>query len=310
MNRKITIWKRFFLLCFLSLTATSAMAEEKNMYIPLGEYEYVTLESRTVQSPSLGAMVIGEDFLISGIYKYGSFIDESPQGYPGHYHSIDTMFETHWGKHQVLSSFKTESDEPFTGGWATLQATGIYNYQVMKGKKLNVRLGLGASLGDFGIDLDNGKNWPLIPVPYLGMEYRSRIIQADFSFVFGPNLSLTIFPERKIRFTGEAEINNYRDLQDLIFTTSVHYRFFSGADSSNDFAGVAVGITNTGFGFTPGGGDEPYEIQYYSVFSELDLTLLKISGGYCFNGQERLGKASPEDLGNGYFMNIQAMYQF
>ncbi|MDX9801610.1 MAG: hypothetical protein RBT69_09770 [Spirochaetia bacterium] len=310
MNTISSYWSRLVLSGLLCLAAIPVMAEEKIMYIPLGGYEYAALESRALQSPSLGAMIIGEDFFISGIYKHGSFSEKTPPGYPEHYHSIDTMLEAHKGRHQILSCFKTESDQPVAGGWATFQTTAIYNYQMISSENFNFRLGLGAALGDFGIDMEDGSNWPLIPVPFLGIEYSSRIIKADFSFVVGPNLSITIFPESKIRLSGEAEVNNYRDLQDLIFKAALHYRFFSGEDSADDFAGISAGIKNSSFSFTPGGSDKSYEFQYYSVFTELDLTLLKVSGGYAFNGQERLGEERPSKTGNGYFISLQAMYQF
>ncbi|QEN06702.1 hypothetical protein EXM22_01350 [Oceanispirochaeta crateris] len=286
------------------------MAKEKSFYIPLAGYEYINLHTRAIHSPRVGAIVIGDDFFISGIYKYDSFSKESPQGFPDHYHSIDTIFETHKGNHQFISCFKTESDQPITGGWATLQLAGIYNFQFINSEKINLKLGLGAALGDFGIDLKNGENWPLVPIPFLSVEYNSRAMKADFSFIVGPVLSVTIFPERKIQLHGEAEISDYRDMQDLIFTTALQYRFLTSADGTDEMAGVSVGIKNSNFGFTPGGSDKPYEIQYYSAFTELDLTLIKISGGYSFKGQERLGEESLSECGDGYFMNLQVLYQF
>ena len=310
MNTISTYWTRLFLAGLLCLAAIPAMAGEKIMFLPLGGYDYVALKSRALQSPSAGGIAIGEDFFISAVYKYGSFAEKTPPGTPGYFHSIDTMAEAHTGKHQWLSSFKTESDQPVTGGWATMQATVLYNHETVIREHLKLRLGFGASLGDFGIDMEDGSTWPLIPVPFLGIEYKSRIVIADFSFVVGPNLSFTVFPENKIRLTGEAELNNYRDLQDLVFTAALHYRFFAGENSEKDFAGISAGVKNSSLGFTPGGSDESYEYQYYSVFTELDLTLLKISGGYAFNGQERLGDQSPSQTGNGYFISLQAMYQF
>ena len=305
-----TYCSRVFIAGLFFLTTIPVFSEESIMYIPVAGYDYIALESRSLQSPSLGAIILGENFLLSGIYKHSTFSEKAPTGFPEDFHSIDTMLEVHSGRHQLLSCFKTESDQPVSGGWATLQATAIYNYQIIQSEEFVFRLGAGASLGDFGIDMKDGGNWPLIPVPFLGMEYNSPIINAQFDFVTGPHLSVMLFPQSRVRLSGEGEINNFRDLQDLIFTAAVHYRFFPGEDAANDFAGVSAGFSNNNLGFTPGGSDEPYEFQYYSLFTELDLSLLKITGGYAFNGQERLGEDTLSETGDGYFISLQAMYQF
>ena len=305
-----TYCSRLFIAGLFFLKVIPVFSEESIMYIPVAAYDYIALESRSLESPSLGAIILGENFLLSALYKQSTFSEEAPHDLAEDFHSIDTMLEVHTGRHQLLGCFKTESDQPVSGGWATLQATAIYNYQIIKSDEFVFRLGAGASLGDFGIDMKDGGNWPLIPVPFLGIEYNAPVLNAQFDFVTGPHLSVMLFPQSRVRLSGEAEINNYRDLQDLLFTAAVHYRFFPGEDSANDFAGVSAGISNNNLGFTPGGSDESYEFQYYSLYTELDLSLLKITGGYAFNGQEHPGDGSVSKTGDGYFISLQAMYQF
>ena len=118
------------------------------------------------------------------------------------------------------------------------------------------------------------------------------------------------YQQGKFRCSGDIRIDQFRDIRDLIFEAALHYRFFSAEDPSGDFAGIAAGVKNDSFGFTPGGSDESYEIQYGAVFTELDLSILKITGGYAFGGRERFGDSLSEESGDGYFLTFQGMYQF
>ena len=58
------------------------------------------------------------------------------------------------------------------------------------------------------------------------------------------------------------------------------------------------------------GGDESVEVHYYSVFGAIDLSLLKITGGYAFGGRELYREEIKNDTGEGYFVSVQGMYQF
>jgi len=85
-----------------------------------------------------------------------------------------------------------------------------------------------------------------------------------------------------------------------------------------DLAGIALGIKNDNYGAFKLGEydrnlveeDESIEIHYNALFGELDLTLLKITGGYAFNGRELYREEDTGNLGDGYFLSIQGMYQF
>jgi len=85
-----------------------------------------------------------------------------------------------------------------------------------------------------------------------------------------------------------------------------------------DFAGIAVGIKNDNYGAFDLGehnknypeDEETFETHYNSVFGVLDLTLLKITGGYAFNGRELYREEDTKDTGEGYFLSIEGMYQF
>lgn len=301
---------RMLLAVFMFLSAFPVKSEESNMYIPLARYDYIAFDSQAIRTAGLGSVLIGETFTIFGTYKYSSFSEPAPPGYPETFHSINIMVETHKDKHQVVTNFISESDQPVSGGWVTFQGSAIYIYQLVKNEKWSIGLGLGMALGDFGIDLEGGGNWPLLPIPYLGIGYTTSLIKGEFSFVSGPSLSFTFFPEKRFSISGEFQMEKFRDLRDLIFTAGLHFRFFTEDDPSGDIAGIAIGVRNNNSGFTPRGSDDSYEMQYYSLFTELDLAILKITGAYAFKGRERLGDNLILERGDGFFLNLQALYQF
>ncbi|MBC8485645.1 MAG: hypothetical protein ISS28_00585 [Candidatus Cloacimonetes bacterium] len=47
-----------------------------------------------------------------------------------------------------------------------------------------------------------------------------------------------------------------------------------------------------------------------AVFGMIDLSLLKITGGYAFQGIELYREEDTRDMGDGYFLSIEGMYQF
>ncbi|HKK64222.1 MAG TPA: hypothetical protein VJ967_00110, partial [Clostridia bacterium] len=64
------------------------------------------------------------------------------------------------------------------------------------------------------------------------------------------------------------------------------------------------------YSFAAEGKDEPVEVNYYSVFGTLDITLLKCTGGYVFDSRERYNGNDSSTLGRGYFLSFEGMYQF
>jgi hypothetical protein len=297
-----------FLLFIIS--AVPGICEEEVNYVPMAGWEYIAFGSQAVSCPGLGAVVSGEYSTFSGIYKNACLTENPPLTDSSRIHSIDIMLGARMGRHQVVSSFISESDQPVTGGWATFQSALIYIFQLIKNETLVISLGAGAALGDFGIDLKNGNNWPLLPIPYISFEYSSSILDARFMFVSGPCINITVFPENRFRISGEVKIDNVMELKDVGFNTAVHYRLFTEDDLYGDFAEISAGLKSDSFEFTPGGGSAKYAYKYYSLFSEIDLSIFKISGGFSFNGREQMGKLLLSEPDNGKFLSIVGMYKF
>ena len=303
--------KRVFSCCILLiLLSTAVAAEDRTDYVSLFGYDLLSLESRQHHSFGAGGAILGEEFTFLGLYRRQSLAKIPVPDFPGGYHSVDLLYDTDRGRHQIVGLFKSESDQPVAGGWTTFQAAAVYGYEVVATDALTLALGGGLAVSDFGIELEGGGSWPVLPVPFIRASYESRFVKGGFDFITGPNLSLTFFPASQLRLAGEARMDQFRDERDLIFTTALEYRFFAQDHPAGDIAGIALGFKNDILGFTPGGSDEPYELTHYALFAELDVTLLSIGAGFAFQGRERYGEEIVRKAGDGYFFSVQGMYQF
>lgn len=293
----------------LLLTLSPVWAEESHVY-PLVKYDYASLGSQGLHSPALGFMRTSNDTMFFGIYTLHTFTEPLRSDYPELYHSADLLYDGGKGKHRFLYLFKSEAEEPVIGGFNSFQTAAVYGYRLVDTPKTSLVLGGGLAVSDFGIELEDGGTWPLIPVPLIRFTHDSRLLSASFDFITGPNLSLTLWPESRVRVKGDFRMDQFRDIQDLVFEFALLYRFFEKDHPTGDFAGIEAGVKNEAYGFAVSGKEDPVEVNYYSVFGALDLTLLKLSGGYVFQSRERYSDDDTESLGDGYFLSLEALYQF
>lgn len=312
--------KNISMLVILFMISTAAIAEEQNnttkdevKIIPVVQYDYLSLDSQSIQSPGTGLILQSDDVMFVGVYTRHTFGEELSYDYPDVYHTIDTLLDGKIERHQYLGIFKSESDLPVAGGLHTFQAAAVYGYEVIAGGQLSLVLGGGLAVSDFGIERSNGEPWPVIPVPLVRMNYSAEWIKAKFECITSPNLSFTLAPESRLRLSGDLRMDQTRDMRDLIFDVALAYRFFKPGHEMGDFAGVSAGFKNDNYGaFCLKGkdGEESIEVHYYSVYGTLDLSLLKITCGYAFNGRELYREEYKVDAGSGYYVSVQGLYQF
>jgi hypothetical protein len=240
---------------------------------------------------------------------YQSYLfKENQNRYPNVYHAITSMAERKIKRHQMLGLFRSLSDEPVYGGLRTFQAALGYGYELVRNN--SVSLTLGAALGISEFDIGGGVTTPVFPFPLVRLGFTSSLINISFDFLTSPSLDIVIAPENRIRVNGSFYMVYYRDIQDLLFDCTLWYRFFTKKHAMGDFAGIGVGIKNSGEDFKLSEKDKIYEMNYYSVFGILDLSFLELSGGYIFNSGERHGNNAAQSLGGGYFISAQLAWQF
>jgi len=53
-----------------------------------------------------------------------------------------------------------------------------------------------------------------------------------------------------------------------------------------------------------------YSFQYYSVYGEINASLVKLRAGYNFDGEKRINKDVKGEMYKGLFASVQAMFMF
>jgi hypothetical protein len=234
-------------------------------------------------------------------------------GHSGLYHDVDFIVESKIGPHLIQGIFSTFSDKPVYGGFQTTYTSIGYGYELIKKENLNLTLGLALGVGDYGINLPNGSIWPLLPMPIIRFNFNSPIINIAFNF---PEFKFVLLPESKIRMTGTVHLDVYKfhDIHDFKFDSILWYRFFDKNFVAGDFLGFGLGVQNVGQNdgtdFMLGEKPKKYDMNYYSVFGILDAGLLKLSGGYIFYSREVYDANYSRPTGKGWFISVQALYQF
>jgi hypothetical protein len=315
--------KKVCFLFALILGASACFAEDSKaglIIAPLVNYEYLHLSGQQFHAPGEGVSFIYGDeqklFFAQALAKQYIMGQDTKAGYEGPYHSDTLTLVQKIKRHQFMAFLDTSSNEPVYGGLRTFTAGIGYDYELLRNDHHSLALGGVLAVTDTGITFGDGKIWPVMPLPSIKYELRSQLLTLQASYMTKLQLDFTILPESKIRLTSSFSMEEYRSITDLFFDCTLWYRFFDKNSKRGDFAGLGAGIKNTGLCFDFGEEDKSYELQYYSVYGTLDLSMLRISGGYSFRGREILDSSGgdsigkSQSLGNGYFVSVQLVYAF
>jgi hypothetical protein len=316
------------LMCVLVFMPLLGFAEEGNgsedtdgkgySIIPLATYEFVSVGKQRYHVPGGGLVFMKGDqapppeternsLMIAAFYQ-SYFLKENQEGYPDPYHNITAMAEGKIRRHQLLGIFRSPSDKPVYGGLRTFQAAFGYGYELVRNNSLSLTLGAAVGVSEF--DIGGGVTTPVFPFPLVRLGFSSPWVNISFDYLTTPALDIVIAPEKRIRMNGSFQMVYYRDIRDLLFDCTLWYRFFNREYEMGDFAGIGVGIKNSGEDFKLSEKGKTYEMGYYSVFGTIDLSFLELSGGYIFNSRERYGNNAARPLGSGYFIGVQLAWQF
>jgi hypothetical protein len=291
-------------------------------FLPIVSYDYLRLDNQEAHIPAIGFGLmkgkadtpfaeVGRRFFTLLMYQPVFFQSETVPGYSRTFHQIDFLFDGRIGRQQFLGLLKAASDKPLAGGLHTFQAGAGWGYEIIRRSNVSLILGAVLCVGDFGIDLPNGEPLPLMPLPLVRFGLDTRFLDLSFDFLTGPNFSFTIAPESRIRLSGDMRMDNYRGLGDILCEYTLWYRFFSPEHQLGDFAGIGIGLKNESLGFDLSADrDKALEIQNTSVFAVLDFSFLKLSGGYIFDSRLLVDEAQRDKREKGFYLSVQAMYQF
>ncbi|MDR3238123.1 MAG: hypothetical protein LBT84_06445 [Spirochaetia bacterium] len=323
--------KKLILILFVFLQAASVFAENNEngySYIPLLNYEFVSVEGQKYHAPGAGLLLLHGDqspkysevpdnFLIGILYKT-AILDNPPLNYSNLYHDILFVFERRIKRHTIQVVLNSSSDEPVYGGLQTTQSHIGYGFEFLRKEKIDFTIGAFLLVRDYGIDLPNGGTWPVLPVPLVRFNFYSSIVHLSLNYF---KFTLVAAPESQFRLAGSINLDslNISDGHDTLFDCIFWYRFFKKDYKLGDFAGIGIGIKNSGpsgpdglgaRSFSLGEKNKIYDMNYYSVFGVLDVSFFKISGGYIFYSRERYDTNTMKETGKGFFVSTQVLYKF
>jgi hypothetical protein len=316
--------KKIILALFFIVLYTANIFAEDNRIIPILNYEFFSVERQKYHLPGGGGLIFLKgnyssaweekpDNLMIGLFYKPFILKEIMAGYSELYHDFDFIVEKKIDSHLFQGIFSTFSDKPIYGGFQTIYTSIGYGYELIRRENLNFTLGFALGVGDFGINMPNGNIWPVLPMPIIRLNFESSTINFSLDF---PEFKLVFLPESKIRMTGTGHMDIYKfhDIHDFKFNSILWYRFFDKDFTAGDFLGIGLGIQNIGQNdgtdFILGEKPRKYDMNYYSVFGILDAGLLKISSGYIFYSREVYDASNSKPTGKGWFISVQALYQF
>ncbi len=270
----------------------------------------LSLDEQEIQSSGAGFAANGEDWSLTGVVTQHRFNHALALDFPQTYQSVDVMLDVKDGRYQYLGAIKQDVDQASSDRISAYQFGAALGYQTVHEERLSVVLGGGLVMGDLEMGSPVGDSWKAMVVPLLRVNYTGEQIESKFEFLTSPNLSFTLFPNERVRLSGDFRMEKMRDERDLLFELSVQYRLFDAESPLGDFAGISLGVKNDQVGeFAVGPQDdgETLEIHYRSLFATLDLSILKVTIGYAFDGRALYREDNEHDIGDGAFFSLQGV---
>nr|AGS53711.1 hypothetical protein [uncultured bacterium contig00068] len=317
---RIFFCSAFFLLLFFGIATAifgqDVVQETPSLFLlPFG-YDFLRFEENAVHNPALGVgFLSGEqdipfdkvDRRFFGLALYRPLIFTTPPfEIPKYIHQIETLFDGRIQRHQLLFIFKSSSDKPVYGGLHTFQGAAGWGYEIVRKPQMSLILGGVIAVTDFGITLPSGAAWPVLPLPFIRFGIDTQWFALSFDFLTGPNLEFTVAPKERIRFTADMRMDYYRSITDLIYEFTLWYRLFTPEHKLGDFAGIGLGVKNDSMDFTLAN-NMSFELQQTSVFAVVDLSLVKIQGGWIFDSRYITNDQKNGSPGSGFFVSIQGI---
>jgi hypothetical protein len=283
------------------------------LFMPIG-YDFLQLEEQAIHSAAGGiGFMYGEQdqpfdqvknrFFGMAMYMPFVFTETPNPDMPKVYHEIRGVFDGRLGRHQILALLSANSDLPIYGGLNTFRSGGGWGYEVIRKPHASLILGALAIVGDMGFA------FPVMPLPLVRFGVDTRWFASSFEYLGGPNLSFTIAPKERIRFSADMEMQTFRSIADLNCEFTLWYRLFAPDHKMGDFAGIGVGFKNevTSFDLSRDIAQDKFELQKCSVLATVDLSLLTIQAGWVIDSNYLVDDKKAGSPGNGFFVSVQGM---
>jgi hypothetical protein len=319
MKQAITV---LFLAVFIipapAFTETSDTDNQVSV-VPLASYNYTRLDEQAVHTPNFGLGFMAGDYgaPYTGIHKsFFAVTLYQPVFFTNGaadsaYHQIDVLLDGRIERHSFFGLFHSASDKPVSGGLHTFYAGAAYGYEIIRGDRVSLILGLTLTIGDFGIDMPNGDPLPVFPMPYIRFGFDTQWLDVSFDYLSGPGMKFTLAPESRINFTADMRMDHYRSIEDLIGAWTLWYRFSPENSKPGGVAGTGIGVKNSALDvYLASGRDNTFEMQTSAFFACLDFTVLRIEGGYVFDSRYLHNGEKTMSPGKGFYISLHGTYMF
>jgi hypothetical protein len=307
--------------CLFS-TQTACFADENSLatYVnPIFSYKTTSFENITFHNPTGGLSVIRMNpvskdlFSVTAMYS-ATVIDGVEHNYPDIYHNIVLSLNGKTARHSFLGAVAANTDKPFYGGLHTFNVFAGYTYDLINGPHFSMDLGAYLIFMDIGVNLPDEMPWLMWPLPSIALKWDYEWIDVG---IF-PGIKLTIADGKPVSFTISKKSDD--------FDMSLWYHYFKNKTSLTEIFGIGIGLKNTTSEVNTADGNI-YGINYYALYGSLRIfKLIELNGGWAFNGKEKYGKMSWDNLfemygysdemdyntgiGNGFFFTISARFIF
>ncbi|MCL1992008.1 MAG: hypothetical protein FWG66_03560 [Spirochaetes bacterium] len=288
--------------------------------IPFG-YDFIRLGSQSIHNPAIGVGFLLGDMdapftevegriLALALWRPLFFSQRPHAGVPTALHNVEALVDWRIERHQLLLILNSTADRPLAGGLSTFQAGAGWGYEVIRQRHISLILGAALAVGEFDV---GDATLPVLPVPLIRFAVDTQWFNASFDFLTGPNLDFTIAPEKRIRFTADMRMDHYRSIIDVICEFTLWYRLFPSEHRLGDFAGIGIGFKNDAEDFAITGNQtienraSVFEIQRASLFAVIDLSLLRLEGGWIFNSRYTFNGQNAGSPGRGFYLSVQGI---
>ena len=271
---------------------------------PMARFEQFSLDGRDIFRPAVGLEVASADseaWRCGGSYALHRQVGGDPN--PELFHVVEASGAFRRGRDQVLGHFRSESDEPVAGGWKTFLAVGGATRDVFRGGRARLSLGAGLAVGGLGLELPDGTDIVVLPVPLVQWRWVTDFVDIALSSLWGADFAIAGGRRGPLRLDGALGFRRLREWRDVDFDVALSYRFF--APDEGDLAGVMAGVRNRSWHVEPARGPSQ-DLTCLAPYAGFDLSIVRITGGIALAGSERRGNAARRDLGDGTFLAVQA----
>lgn len=277
--------------------------EEKDfVFTPSAGLQFVRSKNRLVESKHPDLIAVGinysQNYCTTGL---------GPQRIK-QIHGCSLMGSLANKKDSFVGMLASSGEVPFSH-IKTVTGALLYTHQFIKSEHVTFTLGGGLVVGDFGINI-KGYDLYFFALPVFNFSYSNNIFTTSISLMGPPSVSLTLFPKAMFRVKASAGLAGFKSIRDLTFDCAlVYYPLTFASEGMKELLTISAGVTNKHASYILKNNTK-YSLQYYSVYGEVNASLVTVRCGYNFDGRKFINLQPDGEMYKGLFASLSAIYMF